>query len=145
MQRLQISLEVAGTKLASLDRLARHLHAIGPVSIGMPVIQRRTLDARPGQSPTATVVGSPGRVEGEPSRCRRPDDVRFLDLELEQDREGDHGEAAPGQSVMVCRDRTMTAPAMAPAAAAVAPATNVLICGLSRWRRNHGPGRTTPR
>jgi hypothetical protein len=32
--------------------------------------------------------------------------------------------AAAGQSVMVCRDNTATAPAIAPAAAAVAPLTN---------------------
>ena len=53
--------------------------------------------------------------------------------------------AAAGQSVRVWRDSTTTAPAMAPAAAAVAPLTNAWICALSRWRMNHRPGRTTPR
>ena len=53
--------------------------------------------------------------------------------------------AAAVQVWMVWRDSTTTAPTMAPAAAAVAPVTNALIWGLSRWRMNHRPGRTTPR
>jgi ABC-type Fe3+/spermidine/putrescine transport system ATPase subunit len=39
--------------------------------------------------------------------------------------------AAVTQSVMVCRDSTTTMPAIAPAAAAVAPVTNAWICRLS--------------
>jgi len=41
---------------------------------------------------------------------------------------------------MVWRLSTMTAPPMAPAAAAVAPLTKALIWGWSRWRMNHRPG-----
>lgn len=36
--------------------------------------------------------------------------------------------------------RTMTAPAMAPLAAALAPEAKALSCGLSRWRWNQGAG-----
>src|SRR5439155_21467629 len=53
--------------------------------------------------------------------------------------------AAAAQEWMVWRDSTTTAPAMAPAAAAVAPETKALIWALSRWRMNHRPGSTTPR
>src|SRR5258706_5620308 len=53
--------------------------------------------------------------------------------------------AAVGMSVMVWRLRTTTAPAMAPAAAAVAPLTKALIWGGSRGRMNQRPGTVTPR
>src|SRR6266487_3538685 len=53
--------------------------------------------------------------------------------------------ATAAQMWIVWRDSTTTAPAIAPAAAAVAPATNALIWALSRWRMNHRPGSTTPR
>jgi hypothetical protein len=53
--------------------------------------------------------------------------------------------AAVGRSVTVWRVSTMTAPGMAPAAAALAPLTKAFICGLSRWRTNQRPGTTTPR
>ena len=33
----------------------------------------------------------------------------------------------------------------APAAAAVAPLTKALICGLPRWQAKQRPGKTTPR
>jgi hypothetical protein len=49
------------------------------------------------------------------------------------------------RSITACLVSTMVAPAIAPAAAAVAPLTNALICGLSWCRINHRPGSTTPR
>src|SRR5262249_59939111 len=49
------------------------------------------------------------------------------------------------QSGMAWRASTVTAPAMAPAAAAVAPRTKALTCLLLRWRTNQRPGMTTPR
>lgn len=38
VQGLQVSLDAARKKLASLDRLARNRNTTGPVEIGMPVI-----------------------------------------------------------------------------------------------------------
>ena len=48
--------------------------------------------------------------------------------------------AAVGMSKIARCPKTTTAPAMAPLAAAVAPAANACSCGLFRWRRNHGAG-----
>jgi hypothetical protein len=48
--------------------------------------------------------------------------------------------ATVGRSKMARCPSTTTAPAMAPLAAAVAPAVNACSCGFSRWRRNHGAG-----
>ena len=45
-----------------------------------------------------------------------------------------------GKSEIAPRASTTTAPAMAPLAAAVAPAANARSCRLSLWRRNHGAG-----
>src|SRR5207237_462148 len=53
--------------------------------------------------------------------------------------------APVGRSTTACRVSTIVAPAIAPAAAAVAPFTKARICGFSRWRMNHRPGTTTPR
>src|SRR5260221_2419326 len=47
--------------------------------------------------------------------------------------------AAVGMSVMVCRDSTMTAPAMAPAAAAGAAFAKALIWGGARCRMQPRP------
>ena len=55
------------------------------------------------------------------------------------------GSGFVGQSVTAERVRTTVAPAIAPAAAAVAPFTNARTCALSWWRTNHLPGTTTPR
>ena len=52
---------------------------------------------------------------------------------------------AVSPSTTAPRVRTTVAPAMAPAAAAVAPLTKARTWGLSRWRMNHRPGMTTPR
>jgi hypothetical protein len=38
VQGLQVSLDAARTKLASLDRLARNNNRTGPVNIGMPIV-----------------------------------------------------------------------------------------------------------
>ena len=48
--------------------------------------------------------------------------------------------AAVGTSVIARAPKTMTAPVIAPVAAAVAPSTNALNCGLLRWRLNQGAG-----
>src|SRR5262249_58868198 len=47
---------------------------------------------------------------------------------------------AVGRSVIARAPNTITAPVIAPVAAAVAPSTNALSWGLSRWRLNHGAG-----
>src|ERR1043166_2391576 len=47
---------------------------------------------------------------------------------------------AVGRSVIARMPSTMTAPVMAPVAAAVAPSTKALSCGLLRWRLNQGAG-----
>src|SRR5436305_2074427 len=44
-----------------------------------------------------------------------------------------------GMSTTAWRVRTTVAPAMAPAAAAVAPFTKACTCGLARWRTNQRP------
>src|SRR5262247_1576629 len=46
------------------------------------------------------------------------------------------------RSVIARTPNTITAPVIAPVAAAVAPSTNALSWALSRWRLNHGAGTT---
>ena len=48
--------------------------------------------------------------------------------------------AAVGTSTIARAPKTRTAPVIAPVAAAVAPSTKALSCGLSRWRLNQGAG-----
>ena len=83
-------------------------------------------------------------VEQDPGESGEEHDEGFLHLEAPEENEV-AVMAAVLMSTTAPRVRTMVAPPMAPAAAAVAPLTKARSWGLSRWRMNQRPGTTTPR
>src|SRR5262245_12929693 len=96
-------------------------------------------------SPLFTGTDHPPRTSGQRIKPIRPEIVTMIGSPiLNRHRTARLTSAiiAVGISVIARAPNTITAPVIAPVAAAVAPSTKALSWGLSRWRLNHGAGTT---
>src|SRR4030095_12534806 len=85
----------------------------------------------------------PPRTKGQSINPIRPETVTIIGSEILYRHKIPKlisASIAVGRSVIARAPNTITAPVIAPVAAAVAPSTNALSCGLSRWRLNQGAG-----